>query len=384
MKEFKSSRVQEFKSSKVMKLRSYDLLLSVFCILLILNSLFSILNCSAQSSKYIFLFIGDGFGVGTLTYSEITAKERGDTLCFSQFPVTGLITTHSANKLVTCSSAAATALASGKKTKNGMLNVSPDSKRILTPVSKTLHEKGFAVGIATTVSIDHATPAGFYAHATSRSDYYDIAKQLPDSGFEFFAGAGFLKPTPKDSISVFTLLRENDYAVSTSIQQCYESKTTKNVLIQPQGKDVRQLPYAIRKNDKDFTLPQITKLGIEKLYAQNKPFFFMIESGLIDWANHYNLAKEAYGEVKEFSEAIQVALAFYKQYPTETLIVVTTDHETGGSQILKKGFRFTTKEHTGNIVPVFAIGAGADKFSGFYDNTNITEKIIQSLFSEIY
>ena len=373
MRKLKSSRIQEYKKL----LLSYGLtVLRSFKFLSVLLFSFSFFSCSAQ--KYIFLFIGDGFGVGTLTYSEITAKERGDTLCFSQFPVTGLITTHSANKLVTCSSAAATALASGKKTKNGMLNVTPD-KVCLTPISKILQQKGFAVGIATTVSIDHATPAGFYAHATSRSDYYDIAKQLPDSGFEFFAGAGFIKPTPKDSISVFTLLRENDYAVSTSIQQCYESKTTKNVLIQPQGKDVRQLPYAIRKNDKDFTLPQITKLGIEKLYAQNKPFFFMIESGLIDWANHYNLAKEAYGEVKEFSEAIQVALAFYKQYPTETLIVVTADHETGGSQILKKGFRFTTKEHTGNIVSVFAIGAGADKFSGFYDNTEIMGKILWSV-----
>jgi len=137
-----------------------------------------------------------------------------------------------------------------------------------------------------------------------------------------------------------------------------ESKSLKNLLIQPQGKDVKQLPYSIYKNKSDFTLAQITQLGIEKLSASSnphtqKPFFFMIEAGLIDWANHYNLAKEVYGEVKEFSEAIKVAVTFYKQHPEETLIIVTADHETGGSQILKKGFRYTTKEHTGNIVPVF-------------------------------
>jgi len=285
------------------------------------------------------------------------------------------MTTSSANRLVTCSSAAATALASGEKTKNGMLNVSPDSKRTFIPISKTLHQKGFSVGIATSVSIDHATPAGFYARATSRSDYYDIAKQLPASGFEFFAGAGFLKPEPKDSISIFTLLREAGYAINTSIEQGRNSKSVKNILIQPQGKDVKQLPYSVKKSKDDFTLAQITRLGIEKLSAQNKPFFFMIEGGLIDWANHYNLTKEMYGEVKEFSEAIEVALDFYKQHPTETLILVTADHETGGSTVFKKGFRFTTKEHTGNIVPVFAIGAGAEKFSGLFDNTEIFRRL---------
>jgi len=338
---------------------------------------FSFLPCSAQ--KYIFLFIGDGFGIGTLTYSEITAKEKRDTLCFSQFPVTGFVTTHSADNLVTCSSAAATALASGEKTKNGMLNVSPDSKRILTPVSKTLHQKGYQVGVATSVSIDHATPAGFYANANSRSDYYDIAKQLPASGFEFFAGAGFLKPEPKDSVSLFTLLRESGYAIHTSIEQGRRSESLKNVLIQPQGKNVKQLPYSIKKNKNDFTLAQITQLGIEKLSAQNKPFFFMIEGGLIDWANHDNLAKEVYGEVKEFSDAISVALAFYKQHPDETLIIVTADHETGGGSIFQKGLNFSTKEHTGNMVPVFAIGAGAEYFSGLYDNTEIIGKILWSV-----
>ena len=374
MKKFKSSRVQEFKKL----LRSYGFtVLWSFKVFSFLLFSFSFFFCFAQ--KYIFLFIGDGFGVGTLTYSEIIAKEKGDTLCFSQFPVTGLLTTHSANKLVTCSSAAATALASGEKTKNGMLNISPDSKRILTPISKTLHQKGFAVGVATSVSIDHATPAGFYAHATSRSDYYDIAKQLSVSEFEFFAGAGFLKPEPTGATSIFTLLSENGYVVSTTIAECAESKSFKNILIQPQGKNIKQLPYAINKKKGDFTLAQITRLGIEKLQAQNKPFFFMIEGGLIDWANHYNLAKEAYGEVKEFSDAIEVALSFYKQHPTETLIVVTADHETGGSQIFKKGFRYTTKEHTGNMVPLFAIGIGAEYFSGLYDNTELKGKILRNV-----
>ena len=346
---------------------------------LIINCQFSIINCSAQSPKYIFYFIGDGFGFGTLTYSEIMAKEKGDTLCFSQFPVTGFVTTHSADKLVTCSSAAATALSCGEKTNNNMLNVSPDSKHTLIPISTILHKGGYRVGIATSVSIDHATPAGFYAHAASRKSYYDIAKQIPTSGFEFFAGSGFLEPAPQDSAPIISLLRENNYVVSTSISQCSGSKSDKNILIQPQGKDVKQLPYSTRKDKSDFTLAEITRLGIEKLWVQQNPFFFMVEGGLIDWASHDNLAKELYGEVKEFSEAIEVALAFYKQHPKETLIVVTADHETGGVLIFPKGIKFKSGEHTGNIVPVFAIGVGAEEFSGFYDNTDIVGKILWSV-----
>jgi alkaline phosphatase len=367
------------KKEKGERRKAFSLFPSPFSFLLFSFLLFSLLPCSAQTPKHIFLFIGDGLGVGTLTYSEIIAKEKGETLCFSQFPVTGLITTYSANNLVTCSAAAATAMASGEKTNDYMLNIAPDSVRILTPVSKILHQKGYWVGVATTVSLDHATPAGFYAHSLSRKNYYDIARQLPASGFEFFSGSGFLKPEPKDSVSIFALLRANGYVVSTSIQQVSESKSLKNVLIQPQDKDNVQLPYSINKNKDDFTLAQITQLGIEKLSALSKPFFFMIEGGLIDWAAHDNLAKELYGEVKEFSEAIEVALAFYKEHPKETLIIVTADHETGGALIFPDGLRFKSEDHIGNIVPVFAIGVGAENFSGLYDNTEIMGRILKSL-----
>jgi len=334
----------------------------------------------AQSPKYIFYFIGDGFGIGALTFAENKATESGDSLCFSQFPVTGLITTHSANNLVTCSSAAVTALACGEKTNNNMLGVASDSVRVLTPVSTILQQQGYLVGIATSVSIDHATPAGFYAHSASRRSYYDIAKQISNSGFEFFAGSGFLKPELKDSISIFSLLEENNYFISNSISQCSDSKSFKNILIQTTEKDVKQLPFSIYKEEDDFTLAQITQLGIEKLCSQNKPFFFMVEGGLIDWAAHDNLVEELYGEIKEFSDAIEVALKFYKQHPKETLIIATADHETGGIFIDLNDIDFTTNEHTGNIVPVFAIGVGAENFSGLFDNTKIIKKLLKFFY----
>jgi len=353
-------------------MRNFSLLLFV-CFLLF----FSCSPPQPTHPKYIFFFIGDGFGVGALTYGENMAREKGDTLCFSQFPVTGLVTTHSANNLVTCSAAAATALACGMKTNNYMLGMAPDSVQMLLPISKIVHNQGYQVGMATSVSIDHATPAGFYAHSVSRTNYYQVAKQILTSGFEFFAGAGFLNPEPKDSIPIFTLLNKNNYAVATSIEQCLKSKSLKNIIIQPPQKDAKQFPYAIYKDRNDFTLPQITQLGITKLSLSGKPFFFMIEGGLIDWAAHDNLPKELYGEIKEFSEAIKVAWNFYNKYPKETLIVAVADHETGGVYISSEGIHFTTDQHSGNIVPVFALGVGAENFSGLFDNTQIWTKILK-------
>jgi alkaline phosphatase len=149
-------------------------------------------------------------------------------------------------------------------------------------------------------------------------------------------------------------------------------------LIQPEGKNGKQLPYAIHKDKSDFTLAQITQLGIDKLWALNQPFFFMVEGGLIDWASHDSLSYELYGEVKEFSEAIEVALKFYEQHPKETLIVVTADHETGGVYITQDGIHFTTGDHTGGIVPVFAIGVGAEYFSGLFDNTEVVKRMLRA------
>jgi alkaline phosphatase len=103
----------------------------------------------------------------------------------------------------------------------------------------------------------------------------------------------------------------------------------------------------------------------------------MVEGGLIDWASHDSLSYELYGEVKEFSDAIEVALQFYKQHPKETLIIVTADHETGGISVFQNELHFSTGDHTGNIVPVFAIGVGAEHFSGLFDNIRIAEKILE-------
>ena len=263
-------------------------------------------------AKYVFYFIGDGMGVNQVNGTEMYRAEiqKGrigvEPLLFTQFPVGTMATTFSATNSVTDSSAAGTALSTGEKTYNGSIGMD-DQKNPLQTVAEKAKKAGKRVGVTTSVSVDHATPAAFYAHQPDRNMYYEIATDLPKAGFDFYAGAGFLKPT-------------TTYAAAG-----------KMILIQEEGADTGSLPYAIDSKEGDLTLAQITESAIDFLTkGKNKGFFLMVEGGKIDWACHGNDAATVFHEVADMDNAIKVAYEFYKKHPKETLIVVTADHETGG------------------------------------------------------
>jgi len=387
--------------------------------------LLSTFQAYAQTPKYVFLFIGDGMGLAQVSAAEayLSAKDKligHKYLSFSHFPVVGLCTTFSANDYVTCSSAAATALATGFKTNNGMVNISPAGDT-LWPVTYKLHDAGYKIGIATTVSIDHATPAGFYAASDKRNDYYGIAKTLPLGRFNFFAGGGFIDPKGKkgDQPDVHEYVTKAGYTILRNPLEVLAGQD-KIVLFQAENKG-SALPTAIRREPGDLTLSQITEAAIRVL-DNDKGFFVMIEGGQIDWTCHANDGAAAVLETIDFAEAVQVAVDFYNKYPNETLIVVTADHETGGlglnmqkgtnlllvdekidcspldvqtymsadekkkkeKEILAQhnkqiGFSWTTDDHTGIAVPVYAIGAGSELFGGRMDNTDISKRICKAM-----
>ena len=149
-----------------------------------------------EKAKYVFLFIGDGMGLAHVFLTEAYLSQKdgkisNTALGFSKFPVMGVATTYSASNIITCSSAAATALASGYKANNGTVGIYPADSIPLRQISYKLKELGYKIGIMTSVTIDHATPACFYAHSKKRNSYFEIAMQLPESGFDFFGGGGF-------------------------------------------------------------------------------------------------------------------------------------------------------------------------------------------------
>ncbi|MBO5700047.1 MAG: alkaline phosphatase [Bacteroidales bacterium] len=382
---------------------------------------------SEKKAKYVFYFIGDGMGFSHISLAEgyLATKEgkiANNPLCFSQFPVMGMATSYSANRYITCSSAAGTALATGTKTNNGMLGTTPDSVN-LTAISYKIHNAGFPVGIATSVTIDHATPGSFYANSTARSDYYSISEQLATSGFEFFGGGGFYGAQDKrhQEKSLYAIAEENGYQFAYGIEDYKAKKSSgveKLVLFQEdEAKRNNDLPYVYERVEGDLQLPQVVEAAVDFLNNE-KGFFLMVEGGKIDWAAHSNDLQGTILETLDFDQAIQVAYKFYQQHQDETLIVVTADHETGGVtlgrgkgyvydlSVVKEGnagaaagsdvsnymqdiskdslsvvakIGWTTTSHTGGAVPVFAIGAGSEMFAGRQDNTDIPKKICKAM-----
>lgn len=296
----------------------------------------------AQEAKYVFFFIGDGMGVnqvqGTELYlGELDGKIGIAPLDFAEFPYATTSSTYSATNGVTDSAAGGTALATGTKTKNGVIGMEKDQQTPIASIAMRAKEKGCRVGIATSVSIDHATPAAFYAHNPSRKNYYQIGKDLFLAGFDFYAGSDFLDPDNHgQSESLYALARQNGYTIARGYDNftAKSNQADKLILLQTEeaSKAYRDaIPYAIDSKEGDLCLSDITRAAIQFLSKDlSKGFFLMVEGGKIDWACHSNDAATAFREVADLNEAIRQALQFYENHPDETLIVISADHETGG------------------------------------------------------
>lgn len=312
------------------------------------------LAAQAQQAKYVFYFIGDGMGLNQVNTTEMYLGEQQgrigiEPLCFASFPVAGMATSFSATNSITDSSAGGTALATGVKTYNGAIGVDANKETVMS-VAHRAKLAGKKVGVTTSVSVDHATPAAFYAHQPDRGMYYEIALELPQAGFDFYAGGGFLKPDKtfdkKDAPSIFPIIEQAGYTIARGVDE-YKAKSGsagKMVLIQPEGADPSCLPYAIDRKDGDLTLAQITESAIDFLTKGNKKgFFLMVEGGKIDWACHSNDPATVVKEVIDMDNAVKVAYEFYKKHPKETLIVITADHETGGLALGNSNYTLNLK-----------------------------------------
>jgi alkaline phosphatase len=307
---------------------------------------------AAPTAKYVFLFIGDGMAMPQISATEAYANAVASKdvavkrLGFSRFPVAGLTTTYDAGTLITDSASAGTALATGNKTLSGVLNMDPSKTTKFTPITEQAKAKGMKIGIVTTVSLDHATPAAFYAKSPSRSNYYDIAAQIASSSFDYFGGGGFLQPTgaKKDQPDVVELARKAGYRyVNAKADFLALKKGAGKVLaVNEKLADSSSLPYEIDRASDDLSLADYTAKGIELLSDNPKGFFMMVEAGKIDWACHANDAGASIMDTLALDAAVAKALEFQAKYPKDTLIVVTGDHETGGMTIGFAGTQYST------------------------------------------
>lgn len=317
-------------------------------------------SAAANTPKYVFFFVGDGMSSAQIQATEalLTVKNGGkatdakdllkdeNRLNMTKLPVQGMQTTYDSHALMTDSASAGTAFACGIKTLSGTIGMDETLKISYKSIAQLAAEQGRRIGIVSSVSLDHATPASFYASVKSRSEMNSIGAQMADTGYDFFGGGGLAGAT--GAVDVFKKLKENGYTVlqnRDAILNLKKNPKSKVVAINPTLQDSAAMPYAIDRPETNLTLAEMTEVAIASLMTRKKDgkkggwlnrdegFFLMVEGGKIDWACHANDAMATIGDTLDFDDAVGVALHFYQKYPSQTLIVVTGDHETGGMSV---------------------------------------------------
>ena len=305
--------------------------------------------------KYIFLFIGDGMSypqVQSAAYfggkdaAGIVDKVKkstnpgdspaGSFLSFMKFPVAGSAQTYDATSFAPDSASTATSILTGKKTHSSSINVDITKKiRFRTIAEQLKAQKGWKIGVLTTVNLNHATPAAMYAHQASRKSNYPIGLELVASNFDYFAGGALMEPQDKnkDKESIYDLAKKAGYKVTFTQKDAAALKNgDKAVVVSEVLADADAMNYEEDRGKNEWALRDYVKKGIEVI-DNRKGFFMMIEGGKIDWACHANDARSSIADTVALSDAVKEAVAFYNKHPKETLILVTADHETGGLTI---------------------------------------------------
>ncbi len=313
--------------------------------LLATSILLSAASHATEAPKYVFYMIGDGMSSSQRQLAEYYAQEQKHDdsykLTINSMPVTGIITTRSANTLVTDSAAAGTALATGVKTDNGMIGMTPDSKKLKT-LLEGAEGKGWATGLVTTTRITHATPATFAAKNVSRDNEAQIADDLSAANIDYLAGGGasfFLKKgeqskrtDDRDLVSEMKTHGYKTFIGGDSVDDLMEYKPKAGDKVFA-ALSSSHLPYDIDRVNQKMDMPslaELTQKGVDLLSQDKDGFFMMVEGGRIDHAAHANDIAGTINDTIAFDDAVKVAVDFYNEHPNETLIVVVGDHETGG------------------------------------------------------
>ena len=328
----------------------------------------------AEIPLNVILVIGDGMGVPQV-YASVVA-ERGNNSAFLRFPYSGFSRTYSRNKYRTDSSAGGTALTTGHKVDNYHVNWGPDSARYATIFDDAV-AAGMSTGFVVTSSVLDATPAATYGHVPYRKMFDTLSLQMSQCRHSVMVGGGrkyFLPGNRKDGLAPLDTLARRGYTVVGTLDSLNRFAGDKLVGLLYDGDPLTEPARG------DMLVPAAKK-AIAMLSRNPKGFALMIEGSQIDWACHNNDSAYLRAELADFEQMLH-AVIDYAQRDGHTLVVVTADHETGGLTLpdgdIEAGtnnVRFHWGNHTGCMVPVFALGPGAHYFSGIQENTDIPEKI---------
>lgn len=325
-----------------------------------------------EQVKNVILLIGDGMGLSQI-YAGITANHNRSVL--DSMKHIGFSKTYSANDYVTDSAAGGTAIACGEKTDNGVIGMDTNGLPMKS-ILKYAADNDLSTGVVVSCELTHATPGSFIANQPSRNDMEAIADDFLKTPFTVAIGGGrdyFEKR--KDGRNLTEELNDKDYQVAYTMDEV-KQVTSGKLLGLLAGGPLESYPQ--RGN----ILPESVSAALNILSQNDKGFFLMVEGSLIDWGAHANDTEAIVNEVLDFNRAIETALQ-YAENNSGTLVVITADHETGGMSLLGGDFeigsvqaKYSTRGHSGVMVPVFAYGTGAEEFTGIYQNTDIFKKIV--------
>lgn len=342
---------------------------------------------SAEGVRNVIYLIGDGMGLAQVSMLKI---ENGyEPTAFDRAEGVALISTYSANNRVTDSAAAGTALATGGKTNNSVLGLDPEGNALHSMMERAA-ERDMATGLAVVTYLQHATPAAFYAHVGNRGETEAITRDMLSSGIDVMLGGGWRnlqKPCDEGGTYAEAFAGADTGSCSRSTRP--RRSRPGRLLCAVDEKEFDGFAVSERG---DF-LPRASRKAMELLEGiageRGGGFLLMIEGSLIDGACHGNDAERLLAEMRDFDRTVAAAMDFADRTPG-TLVVVTADHETGGLTIpsgnadftrAESGidYRFSTKGHTGTLVPVYLYGAGADAIRGVMDNTELARRIMELL-----
>lgn len=320
--------------------------------------------------KNIILLIGDGMSLQHVTAAWTANKGK---LYIEQCPVIGLTKPYSLSNLVTDSAAGGTALATGSKTLNGRIGMDEAKKHKKSLISHA-QAAGKKTGVLTSSDITDATPAAFYAHNISRYNSFEIALELPNANIDFIFGGGLKQLTQRpDNKNLLKEMEQSGYSIILDEAQLFNDKSKKSICILAPS----HLPLAKKRGE---LLSKATLHALQQL-ENPKGFFLMIESASIDKVSHDNKLREAIDETLDFDRVIGVTLTWAAKHQ-DTLVIIVSDHETGGLSLLsgniaeaKVTASFSTGDHTGGFIPLYAYGPGSKMFSGIQENTALPQKI---------
>jgi len=337
---------------------------------------FGNIPASGQMPRRVVLFVADGAGTAHWSVARLVRSH----LAVDEFPVVGLIDTRDAHAIVTESSAAGTSYAIGMRTFQGALGLGPDSQPRPTALERA-RANGLAVGLMTTTAITDATPAAFTAHYPSR-DHLEVAREMASQRIDVLMGGGrrsFAAAMFHDSTTALERLRARDTYVGNAAELRALDLDTVTTLAALLADD--DLPLA---PERDPSLAQMTQTALTVLDRNPQGFFLLVENEETDTQAHANRPFATIArEMEAFDDAVRTGLEYQNAHP-ETLLLVLGDHETGGMTILSDSngepvLRYTTRGHTAAMVPLFARGPGAERFSGLHANEDVGKLLAEAV-----